>query len=641
LAISMTFIAVLTGDTEWFYISIALVTMGASAMMPWGIGWQAALNLIALLTAIIEALITPDRFALPHWLLVSVALGLSQMGTMLRERHRHQIEAARLDALAASKAKSEFLSSMSHEIRTPMNAVLGMAELLLDTEPSSDQRRYLDVMISNGNSLLELINGILDLARIESGRLQLEKTEFDLAELIDNTISTFGVGAHARGLELITRIAPGVSEHLIGDPLRLRQILINLIGNAMKFTERGEIVLEVSEDPKSTEPGVLRFAVSDTGIGIPAGKLDTIFASFTQADSSTTRQYGGTGLGLAIVKQLVRMMGGYIWVESEVNRGSRFSFTARFGIAAQVLSPTPYATIGVADLRILVVDDNHINRLIVREMLSAYGAEVMEAGSGVEALQAVRLAAESNQPFKFILLDMRMPEMDGLEVARRIREQKLPTNPLIVMLSSDDFKPQFPQLREYGLDAYLVKPITRGRLFEALHRASGGIEQGNQGSEPRSSSGQSHKNAAPTQISRLLVVDDSPDNRLLIDAYLRKEPYQVDYAVDGKTAVRKFIANDYDMVFMDVQMPEMDGLSATRAIRQWERKRNRVRRPIVALSASALEEDVKRAVEAGCDLHLSKPVKKQVLLQTILEIARESSSRRATPVSIDSNPNVS
>ena len=255
-------------------------------------------------------------------------------------------------------------------------------------------------MIANGNSLLELINGILDLARIESGRLQIEKSEFDLTELIDNTISTFGVGAHTKGLELIARIAPGVPDRLIGDPLRLRQVLINLIGNAVKFTERGEVMLEV--DHESRLEGAWRPAlrVSDTGIGIPADKLDSIFASFTQADSSTTRQYGGTGLGLAIVKRLVGLMGGRIWVESEVNKGSRFFFTARFGIATRVISPTPHVETHARRHRVLVVDDNHINRLIVREMLSACGADVTEAASGADALEALRHANDTRSAFQ-------------------------------------------------------------------------------------------------------------------------------------------------------------------------------------------------------------------------------------------------
>jgi len=630
LMVSMMRICILTGSSDWFYISLALLTMGASALMPWEIGWQSALNLIALLTAVIQQHYVADSSSVLHWLLVALALGIAQTATMLGQGYRRQVEEARVDALAASKAKSEFLSSMSHEIRTPMTAVLGMADLLLETETSVEQRRYLEVMIANGNSLLELINGILDLARIESGRLHIEKSEFDLSDLIDNTISTFGVGAHTKGLELIARIAPGVPDRLVGDPLRLRQVLVNLVGNAVKFTEQGQIVLEVSHNVESNEPGDLRFAVADTGIGIPASKLNTIFASFTQADSSTTRQYGGTGLGLAIAKRLVGLMGGRIWVESEVNEGSKFFFTARFGVAAKVISPSSHVVMSLAGHRVLVVDDNHINRLIVREMISNCGAEVSEAESGASALEAVRKANQAGQPFQIILLDMRMPEMDGLEVARRIRQEKLPSDPLVLMLSSEDFKPQLSRLRELGLDAYLVKPITRKGLFEAIHRVLSDANRHSADAFPRRvASEKSAPVIEPAAVSKILVADDSPDNRLLLAAYLRREPYQVDFAEDGREAVEKFTANRYDLVFMDVQMPEMDGLSATRMIRQWEKDNDRAATLIIALSASALEEDVKRAVDAGCDLHVSKPVKKRVLLQTI----RNAALMRAADVS--------
>jgi two-component system sensor histidine kinase/response regulator len=551
----------------------------------------------------------------------------------LRKQLERDLIAAREEALSASRAKSEFLSSMSHEIRTPMNAVLGMADLLTDTKLTAEQRRYVEVMVANGNSLLELINSILDLARIESGRLQIEQTEFDLTDLIDKTISTFGVQAHSKGLELVARIAPGVPAQLLGDPLRLRQILINFLGNAIKFTEQGEVVLQVSRVAGANEPAELSFAVSDTGIGIAPTKLQEIFSNFTQADSSTTRKYGGTGLGLAIAERLVKLMGGTISVESEPHKGSKFSFSVRFGLVTRVISPTSHVVLNLENYRVLVVDDNHINRLIAREMISNCGAEISEASSGEEALTAIRRASDLSKPFQIILLDMRMPGMSGLEVAQKIRHEHLPTEPLILMLSSDDLKPQVSRLKELGLDAYLVKPITHKELFDAISRV---VRDANQHSvdglpERKRETVRVIERDIELAKTRILVADDSADNRLLIGAYLQREACTLDFAEDGQVAFDKFRSNQYDMVFMDVQMPEVDGLAATKMIRGWEKENHRVATPIVALTASALEEDVQRTLAAGCDLHLSKPIKKRVLLDTIHSVVLLVGDSRAQP----------
>jgi two-component system sensor histidine kinase/response regulator len=548
-----------------------------------------------------------------------------------RKQMEQDLITAREDALAASHAKSEFLSSMSHEIRTPMNAVLGMADLLTDTKLNTEQRRYLDVMVANGNSLLELINSILDLARIESGRMQIEQTEFDLTDLIDKTISTFGVQAHSKGVELIARIAPGLPSHLIGDPLRIRQILINFIGNAIKFTEKGEVVLEVAPDHDAGDPTRLRFAVRDTGIGIPPNKLKAVFSNFTQADSSTTRKYGGTGLGLAIAERLVKLMDGTIQLESELGKGSTFSFGVRLGLATRVISPTAHVVLNLDDYRVLIVDDNHINRLIAREMITNCGAEVSEAESGEEALVAIRQASDEGKPYRIVLLDMGMPGMDGLEVAQRIREEHLPTEPLILMLSSNDLKPQLAQLKDLCLDAYLIKPITRKELFDAIgHVIQGANRHSSDALPARRVETLAAADPAPeTEPTRILIADDSADNRLLIGAYLRREPYKVEFAENGKIAIDKFKSNEYGLVFMDVQMPEIDGLAATRIIRQWEKNNHRAPTPIIALTASALEEDMQRTRAAGCDEHLSKPVKKGVLLQAIRNAISESATARA------------
>jgi CheY-like chemotaxis protein len=495
-----------------------------------------------------------------------------------------------------------------------MNAVLGMADLLADTELTGEQRRYLDVMVANGNALLALINSILDLAKIEAGRMPIEKTEFDLTDLVETTISTFGIRAHGKGLELAARIEPGVPTHLTGDPLRLRQILINLVGNAVKFTELGQVVLEVANAPCSDRPGDLMFTVADSGVGIPPDKLQQIFSSFAQADSSTTRKYGGSGLGLAIAQRLAELIGGQITVESEVGKGSKFSFVAQFGLAPRILSPVSEVVLSLAGYRVLVVDDNQINRLIVREMIASCGAEIDEAESGKQALEAVTKA--SRHPYRIILLDMRMPGIDGLETVRRIRAAHLPAEPIILMLSSDDLKPQFARLKKLQLDAYLVKPIRRRELFEAIRRLLKDANRrgANPMPAPRTIEAvDNHANGA----MRILIAEDSPDNRLLIQAYLRREPHQVDIAENGRVAVNKFIAQPYDLVFMDVQMPELDGLDATRMIRKWEKEQGIEPSSIIALTASVLDEDVKCAVAAGCTAHLSKPIKKQIILDTI------------------------
>jgi len=524
-------------------------------------------------------------------------------------------------ALAASHAKSEFLSSMSHEIRTPMNAILGMADLLSETALSVEQQRYLEVMRDNGGSLLELINSILELAKIESGRLQVEKMEFDLADLIDKTLASFAIRAHSKGLELAARIAPGVPQHLMGDRLRLRQVLVNLVGNALKFTECGEVVLLVENDPLASDLGSLKFTVSDTGIGIPADKLDAIFNNFTQVDSSTTRKYGGTGLGLAIVRRLVGLMNGKIWVESEVGKGSKFIFTMSFELALKTISAKPNLLPDLKGLRVLIVDDSATNREIAREMVVSIGAIVDEAESGPEALAAVRAAWDQARPFKLILLDMRMPDMDGLEVALRVRRELQDAAPLILMLSSDDLTPQLTRLQEARLDAYLVKPITRRELFDAIARVLAEAKNSAGGRKPSVKGKAAAANSIEVPPARILVAEDSPDNRLLISAYLKNTQCRLDFAENGQIAVEKFTSNSYDLVLMDIQMPIMDGHAATRTIRTWEREHDAGHTNIIALTASALDAEEARTLEAGCDAHVAKPVKKATLLKAIRRYA--------------------
>jgi len=553
---------------------------------------------------------------------------------------QHDLMEAREAALGASRAKSEFLSSMSHEIRTPMNAILGMAELLEETPLNRDQKKFLGIMRNNGDALLCLIDDILDLAKVEAGRLMLERVEFDLENLTDKVVETLAVRAHAKGLELAVHLLPDVPRQLGGDPLRLRQILINLIGNAIKFTETGQVLLTVRRDPAGDGPGALVFTVSDTGIGIAADKLDAVFANFTQADPSTTRRYGGSGLGLAIAKRLVGLMNGRIWVESKLGAGSVFHFTARFelGTAPRAVEPSTVALM-LNGTRALVIDDNATNRLILREMLTSRGAEVSEAEDGPQGIAMLERARLTGQPFKLLLLDCRMPAMDGFQVAERIKATGYDGVPLL-MLTSDDLKIEVARVGELGLDAYLVKPVRRLELFEAIAAAmarhKGDFRSAEQTAAPSASSAGA---AAPVpRPLRILLAEDARDNRILIRAYLKNSRARIDEAENGLIAVKKARAQTYDLVLMDIQMPVMDGLEAIRIIRQRERQDGIQRVPIIALTASALEADVRRSLDAGADLHISKPVKKATLLAAIESLTPASSG--LAEASSEQNQNV-
>jgi signal transduction histidine kinase/CheY-like chemotaxis protein len=544
-----------------------------------------------------------------------------QLETRVQERTLALTEALQ-GALVASNAKSEFLSSMSHEIRTPMNAILGMAQLLDETPLSPEQKKYLEIMINNGDSLLDLINGILDLAKIESGQLALEQASFNLETLVDRTIETLSVRAHQKGLEMLAHVMPDVPTRLFGDRLRTGQVLLNLIGNAIKFTQQGQVLLTVERDHASGNPGHLHFSVADSGIGIAKDKLEEVFANFTQADSSTSRHYGGSGLGLAIVRRLVDLMGGRVWVESELGHGSVFHFTAQFQAQTDASAERP-PTVLLSGMRTLVVDDNATNRLILRQMLASRGAEVDEACDGATALELIARAHTSGMPYKLMLLDCRMPGMDGFEVAERLKargEHSL----TVLMLSSDDLKADVARAHKVGLDAYLVKPVRRRDLFNAIGtamashtaRAAAAVRPPRPAAAEAAAPGPM-PDAPPELPLNILLADDSPDNRLLIHAFLEKAGHRLDDAENGAIAAAMFKAGNYDLVLMDVQMPVMDGLAATRAIRAWERERGLSRTQVLVLTASALDEDVGRALEAGADLHISKPIKKAALIAAI------------------------
>ncbi len=532
---------------------------------------------------------------------------------------QRELVGAREAALAASRAKSEFLSSMSHEIRTPMNSILGMADLLMETELGDEQRRYLGTVISNSHALLELIDSILDLAKVESGRLSLEAIEFDPKDVTEKVLETLAIRAHERGLELMVRFAPEVPELALGDPFRLGQILINLVGNAIKFTQRGQVLLLVEPDSNSTTAGGLKFTVTDTGIGIPADKLHLLFNAFTQADSSTTRTYGGSGLGLAIVSRLVALMRGKVEVTSEPGIGSAFSFTAQFGTATARAAPSGPRKRAFGGVRILLVDDNRDSRSILSELLTAHGANVTQASSGTEALAVLRSDASPGSCFQIILLDSTMPAPNGFDVAKDLMSGGPGRPQIVMMISTNDLTSKVGRLRAIGVDKYIVKPVRRADLFAAVARACDGaavVPRGNRLASPAIAP-ISTSSAILDRPLQILIADDSHDNRALIRAYLKKTPYRLEEAEDGQQAIDKFIAGKFDLVLMDIRMPIVDGYQATTKIRAWERANHRRRTPIVALTASALEEAAHRTKAAGCDAHVIKPVKKSTLLDVI------------------------
>jgi PAS domain S-box-containing protein len=556
---------------------------------------------------------------------------------------QHQLIAAREAALEGSRAKSDFLSSMSHEIRTPMNAVLGMADMLWESDLTEEQRRYLDIMRNNGATLLDLINDILDLAKVESGQLRFEEVDFDIRELVDKAAETMGMRAHEKQLELAGHVADDVPHNLVGDPLRLRQVIVNLLSNAIKFTDRGEIVLSVEMMHPDTGTGAvsIRFSVTDTGIGIPRDKTDSIFGAFNQADSSTTRKYGGTGLGLTIVKRLVEMYHGQISVESEVGKGSCFSFSAEFKTRpAPATVALPAARVDLAGMRILVVDDTAVNRMILREALTSQDALVTCVESGQAALDEIDRAAARGNSYRAVLLDYRMPAMDGVEVARQIRRRWLEPHdrPIILMLTSDDLGETMVRARAVGVEIYMIKPIRRADLFEALSRALGAAVASPTTPSPAGRAGADSTPGADvfdqTRSLRILLADDSRDNRLLVQAYFKKTPYILDEVEDGAAAVEKFRTGIYDLVLMDIEMPIMDGYSATRAIRAMERETGRRRIPIIALTASVLEAALKKALDAGCDAHVAKPVKRVTLLAAVHKAMRDAEMDCGAPSAV-------